>query len=210
MELSIDVRFNKRRYTSPARAYAAYGIKLQQDWDGSVTEVKEELQEHLQRVANAVADRHNNAWPGGTTDGTLSRRSGKGVEAIRKSVEIKGSRLDTLTGMFRLEGPMVVHEYGATINAKNKLLTIPLPAALNKNGTPKKRSAKEWKNTFVARTRAGNLLIFQRRGRNIVPLYVLKTQVSVPARLGLREATQQSLPYFTERAADIIASELGK
>ena len=66
-------------------------------------------------------------------------------------------------------------------------MTIPLDAALNANGTPKKKRARDWKDTFVAKSKRGNLIIFQKRGRRIVPLYVLKKRVRIPARLGLRK-----------------------
>ena len=55
------------------------------------------------------------------------------------------------------------------------------PAALDSTGQPLQSSPRDWPNTFVAQSKAGNLLIFQRRGTSIVPLYVLKTSVYHPA-----------------------------
>jgi hypothetical protein len=66
------------------------------------------------------------------------------------------------------------------------------------------KSARDWPNTFVAKTKAGNLVIFQKRGATIVPLYVLKTQVTIPPRLNMRTSLDAGLPYFVDRAMDAI------
>jgi hypothetical protein len=69
---------------------------------------------------------------------------------------------------------------------------------------PYRRSARDWDNTFVARSKKGNLIIFQRRGVQITPLYVLKTSVKIPARLGMGQTLNIGIPYFVERAMDRI------
>jgi hypothetical protein len=100
-------------------------------------------------------------------------------------------------GFFRLNRYMAMHEKGGVIRAKtSNYLTIPLPAALNGNGTPRQLSARQWQGTFVARSRAGNLIIFQKRGRDIVPLYVLKKSIRIRARLGLKKTLQRLRPLF--------------
>jgi hypothetical protein len=102
-----------------------------------------------------------------------------------------------------------IHETGGTIRAKNgKYLTIPLPAALNSDGTPKKRSAREWDRTFVRESKAGNLLIFQKRGSGIVPLYVLKKKVRIPARLGLGDTLKTGTSYFVDKAMQAMLREI--
>jgi hypothetical protein len=76
------------------------------------------------------------------------------------------------------------HERGATIvPRKRQWLTIPLKAAKTPSGQPRKRRARDWGNTFIARSRKGGRVIFQRRGRRAVPLYVLVKRVRLPARL---------------------------
>lgn len=61
---------------------------------------------------------------------------------------------------------------GGTIYPKNvKYLTIPLPAA-----TPG-RGARSYENTFVAKG-----VIFQKVGKEIVPLFLLKEKVKIPGR----------------------------
>jgi len=83
------------------------------------------------------------------------------------------------------------------ITAKNKkFLTIPLPAAKTKAGLTKAPAPSDsvWGQTFVAKSKKGNLIIFGRekfvKGKRagefktkIVPLFLLKESVSIPARV---------------------------
>ncbi len=206
--IELRFRIGKRNYTSAQRAYQSLAIQLEKNWEGSFEVVKGQLLEHLKDVASAVAEANSTPWPAGTTAKSVSRRTGAGVAAIRNSVFIEGTQWNTLKGGFRLDGHMAVHEVGATINAKGKLLTIPLPAALGPNGVPLKKSARDWDRTFVARSKRGNLLIFQKRGREIVPLYVLKEHVTIPARLGMRDAFKADLQHFISKAVDTIAARM--
>jgi hypothetical protein len=63
-------------------------------------------------------------------------------------------------------------------------------------------------NTFVGRSKAGNLIIFQRKGRTIVPLYVLKKEVRIKARLGLRRAQQDGMDLFVGRLVEAVTKEI--
>jgi hypothetical protein len=116
----------------------------------------------------------------------------------------------TVTGTIGSDLPYArIQEFGGTITPKKaKFLAIPLPAALNANGTPIKSSPRDWPNTFCAKSKAGNLLIFQRRGTQIVPLYVLKSSVYIPPRLGLKKTLDAGIPYFVERAMDQMVRNL--
>jgi len=103
---------------------------------------------------------------------------------------------------------LAVHEFGATIFAKRaQFLTIPLDAAL-KGGRKIHRSSRDWKNTFVFRSKAGNLLIAQKKGRRVVPLYVLKRSVRIPARLGMRQSIADQMPRALTRILDSMDKEL--
>lgn len=75
-----------------------------------------------------------------------------------------------------------IHEYGGTIRPKRKkFLTVPLPAAQTPAGVTK--PLKGFKNTFIIRSRSGGLLIVQDTGDGgIIPLFVLKKKVKIPAR----------------------------
>jgi hypothetical protein len=149
--------------------------------------------------------RHSGGWPNATTATTLSRRSGNLTDAIVNSVEVRGATMATIEGHIGAPGMVYakIQEDGGTIKAKGgKWLCIPLPAALDSHGLPLKSSPREWPNTFFAKSKAGNLIIFQRVGTNIIPLYVLRTSVVIPARLGMKTTLDAGLPYFVSRAVD--------
>ena len=179
--LDFSFEFRNKRFKDAEAGFRAFARAIKQDWDGSAKVLSNELREFLDGVAEALAQRHGGAWPGGTTTNTLSSRSGAMVQSIIESVEVNGRTFDKITG--QIGGSMIaaVQEFGATITPKTaKYLTVPLPAALDSQGIPKKKSAREWDNTFVAQSKAGNLIIFQRDGAKIIPLYVLKTSVTIP------------------------------
>ena len=83
-----------------------------------------------------------------------------------------------------------------------------LPAALNSHGTPRTKGPRDWQNTFVAKSKAGNLIIFQKRGSQIMPLYVLKTSVTIKPRLGMKKTLDAGLPYFVDRAMDAMVRDI--
>jgi hypothetical protein len=170
--------------------------------------LRQELVRHLQQTVQLIASRNSASWPGGTTATTISRRSGAAMESLKKGIKITDGAYGPtgeMWGVFYL----FVHEYGGTMRAKkSQFMTIPLPAALNSDGTPKHRTAREWNDTFVAESRAGNLIIFQRQGRLIVPLYVLRKEVRVPARLGLRQAQADAMDKYIWAVAKLVTEEV--
>jgi hypothetical protein len=62
----------------------------------------------------------------------------------------------------------------------------------------------------VAKSRKGNLLIFQRVGKKITPLYVLRKSVKLPPRLGMRATIDKAIPFFVDRSMNAMAKELLK
>ncbi len=209
--LDFSFEFRNKRFKDAESGLRAFARAIKQNWDGSAKVLSNELREFLDGVAEALAQRHGGAWPGGTTSNTLSSRSGSMVQSIIESVEINGRTFDKITG--QIGGSMIaaVQEFGATITPKSgKYLTVPLPAALDSKGLPRKKSARDWANTFVAQSKAGNLIIFQRDGAKITPLYVLKTSVTIPPRLGMRKTLDTGIPYFVERAMDTLVRLLMK
>lgn len=210
-DYTVDLRFRNRRFKDAARGLSFLAEELNKDFKRAGPVLKRELKRYLETIATALARRHGNPWPGGTTAKTLSRRSGKGMTSIRRSVRVTGNTIETVRGRIGGSKIMAVHEKGATIRARRATyLTIPLPEALNSNGTPKRRSARDWSRTFVAKSRQGNLLIFQRRGREIVPLYVLKREVKIPPRLGMAETIEKTLPLFRDEAVEAMLKEFLK
>ena len=150
------------------------------------------MQGHLDRVTDKLAERHSRA-PGATGRGALAKITGGGIKRLQEAqVEQRGGEM---VGVIPLTQAMAVHEFGDTIKAKGKgYLTVPLPAAFNGDGTLKKPSALLWKKARVIKSRKGNLLIAVRNGRGWTPLYALKEQVKIPARLGLRKELKKDRP----------------
>lgn len=174
--------------------------------DRSARVISAEFFRYMKRVSQALFRKHSQAYPGGTTGDTLSTRSGAGIAGIVRGVRTTGSpaNLNSIAVTMAIPGTMAIHEDGAVIRrrAGGPLLTIPLPAALDERGIPLRLRARDWENTFVAESRRGNLIIFQRRGRNIVPLYVLKEEVTIPARLGAEDEIAKGLSRFERRILD--------
>lgn len=180
--------------------------------DRAARVIEKELWTALKRVATEMAEKHSTPYPPGTVSHdrpTLYKRSGAGIQSIIDSIRVTGgAQLTTLEGSIAARGYMAMHEAGGTIKAtRSKYLTIPLPAAMDSRGISLKPRARDWPNTFVARSRKGNLIIFQRRGKDIVPLYLLKPTVYIRPRLRLKEAVLGELPFFQERVLDAIAAE---
>ena len=207
VELSFE--FKNKRYKDAEAGLQALANQTSRSLALAGPLLSREMKTFLEGVAEAMARRHGGAWPGGTSDRTLSRRSGDLIQSIKDSVRVTGNTLANVQGGIGGAFYLRTHEYGATIRPKKaKYLAIPLPEALNANGTPKLASPRQWKNTFVKQSKAGNLLIFQKRGRQIVPLYVLKKEVKIRPRLGLGETLQAGLPYFVDRAMDRLARRM--
>lgn len=206
----IEFEFRDQRYQDAALGLKALQRELNLDWDGQVKTLSTELKSFLGSVIDALRSRHGNAYPGGTSANSLSVRSGKFIAGLKDAVTVSGQTFETLQGSIAIPFPGVVHEFGATIKAKGKLLTIPLPAAMDSRGVPLKPKARDWDKTFVAKTKAGNLVIFRRDGTKVVPLYVLKDKVVIPPRLNARATLQAGLPYFVDRAMDAMVRDMAK
>lgn len=210
-ELRLDFDWRSRRFYDAAQGLNVVAQHFGRKFDNVPQLVKGELREWLETVAEALTQRHSTPWPGGTGSKTLSKRSGFMIESIRDSVKVDGVTIPTIAGYISVPAKRKIHENGGVIRPKKaKYLTIPLPAALNSNGTPKKPSARDWKNTFVIKSKAGNLLIVQRQGARIIPLYVLKTQVYIPPRLGMMDTAKAGQTMLADRMADAILKELMK
>lgn len=178
-----------------------WGRRVANEWidrmDEATIPIGKEFARYADNVLRYLWTTHRNPWNGQVVNQTqnLQRRSGKGIASIMASrLVMEGPTLNDIMASFDT-GTMTIHETGGTIRARNsRFLTIPLPAALDRRGLPKKRSAREWPNTFVRRSRAGNLIIFQNLRGRLIPLYLLKPQVTIPARLGMGRKVEEELP----------------
>ena len=199
----LDLDIGGQRYANAELGLAVLAAKSEQAILEMTPIARREMVDILDTVVDAMRQRHSTRWrrgqrlPTGDRTGKLAKRSGRGVNNLKGEVKTVG---DDVTGSIYVPFPLSVHEDGALIRKKGKMLAIPLPDALDSRGRPLKRGPRAWRNTFVARSRKGNLLIFQKRGRGeIVPLYVLKDQVKIPRRLGMGVTMEKAAPIYIER-----------
>lgn len=184
----LKARYSTTVYDAPAKAVDALIGDLKAFENRAINApLRRAMERYLKLIAGRVAGRMKGPWPGGTSARTLSRRTGAASKSVTNSVRIT-EETDYILGRIGGVWYLRTHENGAVIRAKRAgWLTIPLPAALDSRGVPLKRRARDWANTFIMKSKKGNLLIFQKRGGTIVPLYVLKKSVRIPKRLGMRE-----------------------
>lgn len=161
----------------------------------------------LKRVGQALAKKHNSPWNGRLVNdkSTLQKRSGGGIRSILDSIKTTENNINVVAAEITT-GVMGIHETGGTKTPKRgKYLTIPLPAAMDSRGVPLRKRARDWYNTYVARSKRGSLIIFRKDGKEITPLYLLKTSVYIPPRLAMSDTIDDTLPYFERKAFESLA-----
>ena len=209
----IEVLVGRRLFKDVDRAFNEIHRRVSEGITLSGTVVSRELRAALSKVSAELAAKHSSPWGGTVASGSsnLQMRSGGGLSSIRRSIKVRNTRsLEAVQGQISA-GLLSFHETGGTIRPKSsRFLTIPLPAALNANGTPIHRRARDWDNTFVNTSRRGNLIIFQKRGQDIVPLYLLKPSVSIRPRLGMAREIDEQMGWFERRALDVIEQHIYK
>ncbi len=144
------------------------------------------------------------------TGPNLRSITGKLQSSVRSKV--KGYSLNTVRLQMQAGSPgetpgARIQEYGGTIRAKGKLLTVPTIFAKDASGQirPDARLSGSGRgtagglDTYVTKSKAGNLFIFARRfGAGAImgpetPLYMLKQSVKIPPRLGMRKSLRSIL-----------------
>lgn len=116
-------------------------------------------------------------WPNpALRDGQPLLDSGQLVRTFHARVTADGLSVGTPSQQAAL-----LH-FGGTVTPKSgKYLTIPLPTLSVSERRQKK--ARDFEGTFFVKSKAGNLLLCQRDGKDgLRPLFLLKTSVTVPAR----------------------------
>lgn len=193
--------------------------KLNEGFDKAASGVERAAKAHLQNVVKYVEHFHGTRpWNGKLVNDSnrLQRRSGGTIEKFKKSAEVKtkGPGLGSVEAKLDV-GVFGIHLEGGIVRARrSKYLTIPLPAACDRRGVPLKRSSRDWPDTFVIRSRKGNLLICDNKGPGgaLRPLYLLKASVRIPPRLAQLPAIwdayvnryEKALIAEIERAIDSI------
>lgn len=207
--LEFDFEFRNQRFSDAVRGLNVVADRLKVGMLGSAPRISHELKVYLEGVAEALAQRHGAPWPGGTTANTMSKRTGFMIESIKDSVKVEGLTIPTIVGYISIPRERKIHEKGGVLKPKKaKYLTIPLPAALDSRGVPLKPSARDWENTFVIKSKKGNLLIAQKQGVQLVFLYVLKSEVYIPPRLGAEDTLLAGKDYLVDKMADAVLKSL--
>lgn len=151
---------------------------------------------------------------GGTSDTRLKVRSGRlRASVILVKTEMKESSIEGGVSIGTVYGRVHVGSKGqvTTIRPrKGKYLALPLPDAMTgagvARGSPK---GGPWGDTFVRKSKAGNLIIFGQRkitkGKRagelrsqVVPLFLLKKQVTIKARIHPEELISWIKPKMIE------------
>jgi hypothetical protein len=135
----------------------------------------------------------------------LRVRSGFLRNSIGSKVFEKAGELLGIIGSGARYGNRVKHatilERGGTIVPINAgALTIPLPAALTPAGVSR-GPARSFNNTFIAKN-----MIFQKQGNKIMPLFVLKQSVRIPAFRYMAKTVQE----ITGKVFGIISNSVQK
>lgn len=207
--LTIEFEFRNKRFTDASAGLRAFSKEVAEDFRRVTPVLKREMLAYLRLVALAMQKLHSGAWPAGTTDRTLSTRSGTALKSIMESIVVTGDTYDDLQGGIGGVFYLRTHEFGATIRPKKaKYLVIPLPEALDSRGVPIHDNPRDWDRTFIATSKKGNLIIFRRDGKSIVPLYVLKKSVTIKPRLNMGFVLKTQMPYFVDKAVSAMLKEM--
>jgi hypothetical protein len=152
------------------------------------------------RLGEAVAYARATYLTGGTTTTRLAERTGRLKRSFVHQVQVAGQGGGTLVtariGYLKDSPSWVgIHEHGGTIRPRiAHYLAIPLTEEARQ--TP----PRQMQDTFVARSRnTGSLLIFKKvEGGGIIPEYVLKTSVTIPARPALAPTMAKFKPLIAD------------
>jgi hypothetical protein len=179
--------------------------------------VAKEMLSFLSEVAGSLEQLHGTPWPGGTSDKTLSRRSGNALRAVRESIKLEIDGQDNVRGT--IGGPFYLRtqEFGTKgaggslpdiVPVNGDWLTIPMPAALDGRGVPLKEKARDWSDTCFIRKKNpdGTTTLYiarrQKGSDHLVFLYRLAKKVAIPPRLGLGKILREGTPYFVDKATE--------
>jgi hypothetical protein len=130
----------------------------------------------------------------------LRSRSGTLANSFQ-AAELPGASDEEWAGSVYTRAPYArLQEFGGTVTPKRaKYLTIPLDAAKTRAAGQVRGYARSWPGiTFVRRLDDGRLCVFVRKGQGKrareIPIFLLVRSVTVPPRLGFREAWDADAP----------------
>ena len=236
----IEVTVDGKKFPTISSGFDSLADELELGRRNITALLKRELKIFLDAVAKELATIHGGSYPSGTTNTSMSKRSGLMVKSLERGAFVKGRGVDDVSGGITVDRRYAIHETGGIIRPKrSKYLTIPLSAATDSNGNPLRMSARQWDNTFLAVSKAGNLIIFRKTGNTIKPLYLLVgpklkadskvigakrhrpiTQIEFkkggrgrgkgPARLGVEKLIQKRITRLEKNIVTSILAEIDK
>lgn len=108
-----------------------------------------------------------------------------------------------------------IQEFGGTINAKGGYLPIPISDKAKTRSRNAKGARGIAPETLILRSKRGNLIIFEKRGKRnpkLIPHYVLKKSVTLPARPFMRPGFMKykdaATREFVRLASETLAREI--
>lgn len=209
MAVTLEAEFDGKRFKHASDGLRALAERFGKDFAEFGHVLGREMQAFLDEELLNLSGIHSGSV---TTRNRLAKRTGDLVKALQRGAEVTHSgKLTSVEGRVYLPRQYHVHEYGGTLRpTSGKYLFVPLPAALTSNGKPKKMRPRDWRGTFIAESRKGNLLLFQRKGPRLIPLYALKPKAKIRPRLGLRQNIRRGVPAFADRALEALLDEILK
>jgi len=152
-------------------------------------------------IQDATGNTHRNV----TQNSELHRRTGELMRSIH--TQVSGNTLAELSGSVFSKGVKyaAIQETGGTVRAKRAYrgvqggpyLNIPLSGNKTAAGVTRKTARQVFQEGGnIIRSRRGNYIVMSSNG---VPMFVLKKQVDIPARLGMRKAADNEVPLLMNR-----------
>lgn len=138
----------------------------------------------------------------------LKRRTGRLASGISYT-KAMASRDSLVVDVLSTEPYARIQDVGGKIKARpGSWLTVPLPAALTPVGVVK-APARSWPNTFFKRTRAGNVVLFQKTRKGpIIPLFVLKKEITLKPTRWAYDAIAAASDDLPENMAEVIIGNI--
>lgn len=128
----------------------------------------------------------------------LNARTGQLRRNIGSQIKETGSKISGVVGVGIAGTKNVVyariHEKGGIIKpVRKKMLTVPVPGV--------KGQARNYPNAFIIKSKRGNLLIVEKQGGSIKPLFVLRKSVRIPERQWFSRSIDEMKPELNRLMA---------
>src|SRR3954470_6293978 len=117
-DFALRLKFGSRSFSDPGAGIDAVIKSLQGTWQGEASVVADAMRDYLNNVAKAVVARNSGAFAWGSHGTGLSRRTGRSMDSVLRSVKVSGASWDRLTGSIGGNASLMIHETGGTVRSK--------------------------------------------------------------------------------------------